>query len=276
VFPHLPRRPLPTRFEYEITIDVDHPWKYKHKPILVQLGGMLKALMRGGDFRERWNTLLGTPDPFDVLPVVRSMCPADKTRVFFLVGGSHANDSRFDLGMKPYRQLVKIWQQAGYELGVHPSYESCLDPGKTRAEKESLEAVVGPVEISRQHYLRYRLPDTFQALASLGIRREYSLCLSSKPGAATGVALPYRWFDLVRNRETGMTMVPAMVMDRALQQGMGCNPDAAGEVIAEWIGKVRSVSGRFVLILHNETFSESGEWKGWTKVIRQSVELLQR
>lgn len=272
--PHAERNPPP--FDYEITIDVDHPWKYRNKPFGVQLGGLVKDVALGREVGKRLGTFLGGKDPFDVLATVRAMCPAEKTKVFFLVGGTHPHDSRFNLSMPAYQRLVQEWIAAGFDIGLHPSYQAGMDSQLMTDEKHALEAIVGPVWLSRQHYLRYRLPETFRQLADMGIQREYTLCLSGKPGAPTGVALPYRWFDLIANEATEMVMVPAMVMDRTLQQYMGLSPHQAQATITEWIAKIKAVSGRFVIILHNETFSESGEWKGWRSVIQHTLAQLKQ
>ena len=88
--------------------------------------------------------------------------------------------------------------------------------------------------------------------------------------------MPYRWFDLERNTATSLVLVPAMVMDRSLLKYQGLQPSQAQTAIAKAISQIKAVGGKFVIILHNETFSESGEWKGWLSVIRKTVELLQQ
>jgi hypothetical protein len=273
--PHIPHFPSSPTFDYEITIDVDQPWKYLHKPWHVRWGGWLRARLRGADHRERWQALRSGQDPFDLLTIIQEICPAAKTKVFFLVGGDHPNDSRFDISQAAYQKYVLAYQQAGFELGIHPSYEAVDRPGLMPAQKAALEKVIGPVHISRQHYLRYRTPETLRALASAGIARDYTLCLSASTGAPTGVVLPYRWFDLQRNVATALTLVPAMVMDRTLLQYMQLDPAQATAEIAEQIAQTRTVGGRFVIILHNETFSDVGEWQGWLAVIRKMMQLLQ-
>ncbi len=275
LLPHLPHQLAPRRFDYEVTIDVDQPWKYLHKPLHVRWVGLLRELLRGTDTRERRAALAHGRDPFDALDVVRDLCPAEKTKVFFLVGGDHPHDSRFDIRMSAYKKYVLAYQAAGFELGIHPSYMAVDDPKILPAQKAALEAVVGPVHVSRQHFLRYRTPDTFRALIAQGIQRDYTLCRNQGPGAVTGVALPYRWFDLQRNVATALTLVPAMVMDRSLQQYMGVDPEQALDQIATAIAQTRAVGGKFVIILHNETFSDAGEWKGWRTTIRKMLQLLQ-
>jgi len=260
------------KFTWEITIDVDRPWKHAHKPWWVTLGSIVKSAgsRDWSGLRERFQQ----QDPFDTLSRVREICPPTKTTVFFLVDGDHALDSRYDLKMKPYQDYVKRWKEAGYRIGLHPSYRSSDEMPLIDQEKALLEAVVGSVKTSRQHYLRYRLPETFRRLESLGIMEDYSLCGHEDLGGRTGIAMPYPWYDLQQERETNLKMVPAVAMDRTLQQYLGSNPQSAFGKTAACIDYLRQTGGHFVLILHNETFSESGEWKGWTRWVDSTIQYL--
>jgi len=256
-------------FSYEITIDVDNPWKYRYKPFYVQWGGMAKDLLNGNweGLAERRKALFAKTDPFHTDALIRKLCPAEHTTLFYLVDGDHPNDSRFSLRLPAYADRVKAFQNAGYRTGIHPSYESHLDPIKTQSEKSLLESVAGPVDQSRQHYLRYSLPQTFRTLLDLGIKREYSVCPKNFAGPLSRIARSYPWYDLEAEEVTDLTLVPAVVMDRSLQQYIGLSPQEAITTIALQIQAVRQRQGHFVVILHNETFSESGEWKGWLPVI---------
>lgn len=260
-------------FSYEVTLDIDQPWKHRHKPFHVQAGGLLRALLRGHmhDLRERLRALAQGRDPFDTLDVVQRLCPADTTTVFFLAGRGHALDSRYDLHMPAYQAYVRRWQAAGFHIGVHPSYLSSDEPARIPAEKALVESVAGPVTRSRQHYLRYRLPDTLRALAAAGITQDYTLCGHEELGARTGIALPYFWYDLQAEASTALRLVPAVAMDRTLQQYLRLSPAAAFGRVSALIDTLRAEGGHFVLILHNETFSESGEWTGWLRWIQATL-----
>ncbi|MEM0996236.1 MAG: polysaccharide deacetylase family protein [Bacteroidota bacterium] len=267
--PHNPPRNQP-RFQYEITLDVDHPFKFAHKPAGVVLGGLLKDLLRGRWrlLRERWAYLRTGKDPFrDAVAAIKRLCPPERTRLFFLVGGNHPRDSRYDLRMASYRDYVQDFRESGYGIGLHPSYLTFQNAEQIATEKRRLESQVGTVEHSRQHYLRYRLPETFRYLCAAGIREEYTLCPVAGSGAKTGILRPYYWFDLEQDAVTPLRLHPAVVMDRNLQQYQGLDPEAALAEIRKWIAEVRKWNGKFVVILHNETFSESGEWQGWLPVI---------
>ena len=243
---------------------------------MLKWAGLLKCILKPREFSERWAAIFSGIDPYDVLEKVKSLCPAEKTKVFFLVGGKHIKDSRFDIAMPEYKKLVQDWQKAGFEIGLHPSYETFKNHDLLRQQKDVLTAVAGPIQISRQHYLRYALPTTFRDLIELGIKKEYSICPKSSVGLVTGISLPYLWYDLERNEPTTLEIVPAVAMDRALLTNLKLSPNQAIAVLKETILKLKECRGRFVLILHNETFSESGEWKGWLKVVEETMLELQR
>ena len=265
-----------SEFSYEVTIDVDHPWKHRFKPLHVRWGGFLRSLLRRDweSVQERWCALFKRKDPFDIDEEIQAGCPPDKTTLFFLVGGNHPRDSRFSLRLPAYSNKVRAYQQAGFHIGLHPSYLSSEREGILHQELKMLEQVTGKVTRSRQHYLRYRLPDTFQKLEAAGIEREYSTCFNAHLGPKTRISRPYPWFDLAANRVTDLEIVPAMVMDRTLLSYLKLGPAAALKQIFSQIDAVKNRGGHFVIILHNETFSDSGEWKGWSKILKQLMEHL--
>ena len=273
-FPWL--QPKPQTFTWEITIDIDQPWKYRHKPPHVMVGGLVRDLL-SGHFKAtaaRLRTHLGAPDPFDTLSEVTNICPPEKTTAFILAGRSHPLDSRFSLYMPGYQDYVRRWQAAGIRIGIHPSYLSSDQPDLITTEKVLLEKVTGPVTASRQHYLRYRLPSTFRTLLAAGIQQDYTLCGHEALGSRTGIALPYNWYDLQAEAATPLRLIPAVVMDRTLQQYLKLKPTAAFGQTCALIDTLRSYGGHFVLILHNETFSDSGEWAGWLQWIKATVAYL--
>ena len=88
------------------------------------------------------------------------------------------------------------------------------------------------------------------------------------------MAVPYPWYDIQERKESSLWIRPAQVMDRALQRYAGIEPEAASSEIIAMIDKVRAVNGNFILILHNETFSENGDWRGWKPVCIRVIEKL--
>ncbi len=277
-FPQLKALPLPgSSFDFEITFDLDFPWKYRHKPLVVQAGGFVKDLIRGrfSSLRERTATLLTDRDPYFTFDQLFAHFPPEKTRFFFLIDRHSPHDSRFTWRLPALQQLIRDIRDRGYALGIHPSYNSFLDPAMIRAETEALRQLTGSdISASRQHFLRYRLPETFRTLIDLGIRDEYSLCAFHTGGFPTGMAAPYPWYDLEAERATDLMLHPTLLMDRSLEAYLRVAPGDVAAHFARWIEATKAVGGLFTLLLHNDCLSESGEWKGWREPVLSATQAL--
>ncbi|MEM7367999.1 MAG: polysaccharide deacetylase family protein [Bacteroidota bacterium] len=272
----LPGLPSP-QFDFRITIDVDNPWKYLHKGVGIALGGAGKDVLHGrwGQLLERIRTHFNKKDPYDTFDELFVLCPPDKTQFFFLLDRHSPFDSRFFPKTPAYRHLMQEIRRKGYRCGIHPSYTTPLNPSRLNSEKEALEAVLGEeITHSRQHFLRYKLPETFRSLQAMGIRDEFSSCLFQSGGFPAGMAQPYPWFDLEKNEQTDLMLWPTHIMDRSLEQYLGLSPDQALDHFQTIVNGCRIVGGTFVLLIHNDALSESEEWKGWSQTIRSMISYL--
>lgn len=266
-FPSLQSAPRTRReFDFEITFDIDHARKYQDKPMHIQLGGLLKDILRADvrQFRERIAVWLGAKDPFNTFEEIFRECPAEKTTFFFLIERRHPNDGRFTYRTPMLQRLIRSVHQRGYQIGIHPSFTTYKDGDAIQAETDALATLIEvPVRRSRQHFLRYRLPDTFRHLITAGIRDEYTLCAFETGGFPSGMAIPYPWFDLAANQETELLLHPTYIMDRSLQQYLALEPESAAVYVHDLIQKTREVAGTFTMLLHNDVLSQSGEWENW-------------
>lgn len=268
----------PPPFAAEITIDVDFPWKYRHKGWAGWGGGLARDLARLQPrvAAERLRTLVTRRDPYYTFAQLRDLCPPEQTRFFFLVSGRRTrHDSRYSWRHRPYQHLIQEIQAAGYGIGLHPSYATMTDPAQLARELGGLASVVDvPIRHSRQHFLRYRFPETPRQLLEAGIRDDYSLCRYDRGGFPGGMARPYPWFDLPRNHVTTLRLHPAQLMDRTLQAYLALDPSQALAHFHQLLDCTRTVGGTFSLILHNDSLSESGEWQGWSPTIREMITAL--
>ncbi len=262
----------PRQFVCQYTFDIDFPWKYRYKGLAVSGSGFGKDLLQGAWERmgERWQALVHQRDPNDTFGLIYEHFPVDQTRFFFLLDRNAPEDSRFTWRHPQYRTLIEQIVAKGYPVGIHPSYTSYLDPERLRMETEALADLVGTeVRASRQHFLRYQLPQTYRYLRQLGIWHEYTPCRFTDGGFPNGMALPYPWFDLVANEASDLLLHPAQIMDRTLQQYLGLSPEAATERVNQLLSATKAVRGTFLFLLHNDSLSESEEWKGWRRHILQ-------
>lgn len=259
---------------FQITLDIDEPWKHAHKTLPIQIGGIAKSLLYGDldSFKERIQSIFGKKDPFYIFPELgqpRNMI------LFFLLDHHDSRDGRHTWQNVAYRKLIQDCHKRGFQIGIHPSYTSSRVEGRIAFEKQKLEEIIeAPVKLSRQHFLRYRNPETFEALEACGIVHEYSLCPIHFCGYLRGMAIPFPWYDLKQERISNLMLHPVMVMDRALQKYQGFTAENAWDKIKQEAEICYSYGGEFVILWHNATLSESGEWKGWNKVWRNLLDFV--
>jgi hypothetical protein len=164
------------------------------------------------------------------------------------------------------RKLIKGVNNR-YNVGIHPSYQSDSDFHIVKNELNKLESITGkPITKSRLHFLRIAMPRTYQILENCGISEDYSMGFAELPGFRAGTCTPFRFYDLSVEKETNLYIVPFGVMDGTLNQYMGLNAASAVEKVKELAQQVRNVEGTMVTIWHNQSFSETREWKGWRSV----------
>ncbi|GAB4424525.1 MAG: hypothetical protein OHK0039_41770 [Bacteroidia bacterium] len=245
------------------TFDIDFPWLYLHKPAWVQAAGLGRDLLRGqaGARLHAWRS---GRDPYDTFEDIFARCVPTQTRFFFLIERSSPYDSRFTWRIPAYQALIRRVRDRGYTVGIHPSYRSSEIPGAIAAETAALARVLdAPVRHARQHFLRYRYPDTCRALLDAGIEHDYTLCRFDRAGFPCGMARPFGWYDLLAERQTPLRLHPTLVMDRSLQGYLRLDPAGAAVRLRELIATTRTYGGTFTMLLHNDTLSDTGDWRGW-------------
>ncbi len=271
-YPDLKRKPH--QFDYKITFDIDSPYLYKHKSLVVTLGSLTKNLFRLNisAISAQLKTVFGGTDPYDVYDDILERVDKEKTIFFFLIQRNSRHDGRHTHNSQPYRKLMKKISDSGIKVGIHPSYTSFRNKEMIRNEKEILEKCIEkPVIASRMHFLKYRLPETFEYLISAGIKEDYTLCPIHHSGFKSFMIRAYSWFDLSSNSETSITIYPTIVMDRSLQQYMKLNPEDAILEIRKMIDICKTYNGLFTILFHNDSLSETAEWKGWKPVFENTI-----
>ncbi|MEL6192884.1 MAG: hypothetical protein AAFR66_12580 [Bacteroidota bacterium] len=271
-FPQLERSKKESRVIW--TFDLDNPWKYKHKPFYVQWGGLLTDLLSGKwqQAGERVNALLGGRDPHDFYGLLADYFPKEKTHLFILLERKSKHDSRFTWRNPKLRELVISLKEAGYRLGIHPSYTTFLDEEQISFEKEKLEEWVNDIDSGRQHYLKVRYPETYQFYLQAGIVKDFSACLYHMTGFPMGMTRGFDWFDLGKNEKTPLRLQPTQIMDVSLKGYMGLSVEESIQEMDRIFSRVNEYSGDLCVLLHNEALSDSGEWKGWKEPILNWVQ----
>ncbi len=265
-------------YRYLPTIDIDHAYAYKHRPFHRMMGGVGRSLSKGrlNEIADRFRVLSGlAADPYDTYSYVRSLHERHQlpTLWFLLFADYGGNDNNIPVKGRGLSSLVK--DLSGWsEIGIHPSLSSNKKLTKLKQEIDGLSLLTGKeITRSRQHFLKFSFPATFQQLDELGITDEFSLGYASLPGFRAGIAHPFRFFNLTSNLATDLLLHPVPIMDVTFRDYLHADPEESLERIKQMISEVRSYNGELVTLWHNESLSDYGRWKGWRHVYEQIVSL---
>ena len=275
-FPELKIKPAP--FKYIPTIDIDEPFAFKHKGFMRNLGGFLNSGPRKikGEKRMRLKVLFGKErDPYDTYDMLEQWHSAHKNSpiFFFQVGKRSKFDKNPSLTNQAYRKLIQRISEK-YEIGIHPSYRSNLEPAELKVEIDSLQKVIGkPVEKSRQHYLKIRIPETYRNLIQYGIKEDYTMGYAGETGYRAGTSNPFFFYDLQKEEKTDLRIFPFLVMDGTLQEHLRLDTTEAIERIKMLISQSREVNGTFASLWHNSSLSNWGSWAGWREVYEEMLRM---
>jgi hypothetical protein len=183
-------------------------------------------------------------------------------RVFFFLLAE--NKSRYDRNLSPsshaLKQLIKfIYRQEGVP-GIHPSFNSTENPSLINREKKALEKIINHIVIkSRQHFLKFKTPETFRALSAAGILEDYSMQYPEMPGFRAGICLPYLWFDMEKDAISSLTLFPGCIMETTFRDDL----NIPAELTIDWYLRaweaVKQVNGCFIPIWHNDSLQETLE-----------------
>ena len=113
---------------------------------------------------------------------------------FYFMAADHSPyDSGYDPASPPVRRRIEDLMEQGFELGLHPSYGAFDDPLRLAEEKARMDAVLGTtVYGGRQHYLRFRVPDTWRQWEQVGLTYDATMAYAEYAGFRCGTCFPFR------------------------------------------------------------------------------------
>jgi hypothetical protein len=270
----------PQRFRATMTFDIDVAYAYKARSFLRTMLSAGKEMLsfNFSSFAHRMQVLAGQRnDPYDSYAyIVNSLSNEPVEHIFFFLLAKTL--TRYDRNVlatsKTLQHLVKELD-AFSTTGIHPSYFSSEKKELLKEEKQLLENMLNrPVTISRQHYLRWRLPSSFLQLEEEGILHDYSMGYAEMPGFRAGTCTPFSFFNLQKNETTKLTIHPITYMEGSFIEDMRMNPEATITLIEELIQTVKKVNGDFLSIWHNHTLSDHNMYKGWRKPYEATLRLV--
>lgn len=271
------------QFRIHITHDIDHPLCYTYPSNLLRTLGhnSLSTRQPLAGIRELLKNLRATwdwhRDPY-YLAIHRLMDLSDQhglNSTFFVMTersgrfDPYHNDPR----KEPYRRIIKEIVDRNHEIGIHPSYGTFLNPSKLAQEKARLDSILSvPSRKSRQHYLRFRVPETWRFLEESGVAEDSTLTFAEHVGFRCGTCHPFPTYDVKTNRQMKLVEEPLIVMDGSLKHYMRLTPEQGKDITIKLAQRCQAVGGTFNLLWHNSSLY--GGWDEWAKIYEDILEHL--
>lgn len=249
-------------FSYIPTYDIDMAWSFRNKGFWRNAGGFL----RSPSFERLQVLLYLKQDPFDAYEYLDELHKKHNLDpvYFFLVADTV---SRYDKNISPARkQLQQLIRKhaAAYRFGIHPSWKSNKDFSIVLKEKEYLETLTKkPVKDSRQHYIYFNLPVTFENLLKSGIRNDYSMGYGSINGFRASVAAPFYWYDLEKETTTPLRLHPFCFMDANSFYEQKQQVETSFDELMYYYEVCKEVNGQLITIFHNNFLGSDRQFNGW-------------
>lgn len=264
-------------YTFQPSFDIDYAWAYRNRPFWRKLAAGLKDILKLDfvRFSDRLAVLLGKKkDPYYNFSTIEELHRDRQKPIFFwLIGNYGEFDKNTHYNNAEFRQLI-FRTSAEHEAGIHPSYASNYSKGTADIELKRLESICRKkITKSRQHFLKIKFPETYQKLLEMGISDDYSLGYAEFPGFRASISGSFFWYDLSSEKETTLRIHPFMIMDVTLNLYCKLQPDEAIEVSKKIIDNCKSVGGTLITVWHNNSLSEKDNWKGWTALYQNILDM---
>jgi hypothetical protein len=261
-------------FKFIPSYDIDIAYSYLAKGFLRSMGGFAQSI-RNRDLdsiKKRWKVLWGKEkDPYDAyewLDALHLYCKVKPIYFFLVAQAQYGYDRNIPTSSKLLQELIAYFA-AVYKVGIHPSWQSSIsgDNNIVQEEKEWLEVIIERrVEHTRQHYIKFTLPEGYRRLIDCGLLKDYSMGYGSINGFRASVASSFYWFDLENNETTGLRIFPFCFMDANAFYEQKLSPQKAYEELIHYYNIVKKFNGLLITIWHNNFLGTDKNLAGWREI----------
>lgn len=207
-------------------------------------------------------------DPFNTFSLLMDYAESGnvKANFFFIPGKIGEEDIFYDINDLQVKQTIKEILKRGHLIGIHPGMRTFLNQSQLRIEIDRLKQIGVNVTSGRQHYLRYRLPDTWGIWDAVGLKFDFGMSYHENPGFRCGVANAFPAFDVRIGKTLNLTLSPTVLMDQALMKY--CKTSEEFRAIAMQLKTVcKKYHAEFVFLWHPENIN-TPEWQPYSEILK--------
>lgn len=266
LWPRLQR--LPRQGQSLISHDVDWPFyaygKSKARMAKEAIADAIKRRNFQSAFKKGaaiWRTRNGnySGDPFNTFHwLMKQSEEAGLRSAFYFITEETVPgiDGNYSIDNPEIQRVLREIHDRGHEIGLHPSYDTYLNPERIKFQYEKLLEVAESNRIvqqqwgGRQHYLRWKAPDTWQHWEDAGLQYDSTLSYADAPGFRCGVCYEYSVFNLRTRTALKLKERPLIIMEQTVMQ-MNLHRDETLHRIKTLQAQCKRFEGNFTLLWHN-------------------------
>lgn len=186
-----------------------------------------------------------------------------KSSFYFLVQDLVDQDYRYNIeDLKGELHYIK---DCGWEVGLHGCHTSYNNLEDIKYRKKKLENILGKKVIGyRNHYLRLKVPDTWQFLSEAGFKYDTTLGYSNCAGFRNGMCHPFKPFNLKSDKEIDILEFPLNIMDGSIfssfinGNSMNLSLEDAWNLTKNLIDTTEQYRGVITILWHNTSMQGNG------------------
>lgn len=264
-------------FRFMPSYDIDIAWSYKNKGLARNAGALLRNFSRGNfaETKNQLSVLSGKKtDVYDAYLWMDTLHKNFSLRpLYFILAALETTpfDKNIDPNHPAMQTLIKAFSASGI-VGMHPSYFTENNDRLFASEKSTLANVSGkPVYISRQHYIKFRFPQTCHQLIENSITDDFSMGYGTHLGFRAGTSCSFLWYDLQNEQATTLKIHPFCFMDTTAHYEQQLSAATAFERLQKMADQIKASNGQLITIFHNFSLGTAAEWSGWREAYRTFV-----
>lgn len=209
-------------------------------------------------------TLFGRSDPLWTFPLFVEMeRRLNFTASYFFQAGGPKRNGRayYSLSEPRVRTFINELLEAGFEVGLHGTYQSAFDGVRFLREKAALARLIEQEPAGhRQHYVRMDYATTLPIYERAALQYDMTLSHAEHEGYRNQFSYPYYPFNHDADRPYRFLELPTVIMDVTLGGYRELSSAQAWQVIQEWLERTCARRGCLTLLWHNIW---DGEYPGY-------------
>mgnify|MGYP000872137941 CR=1 FL=1 len=251
-------------------IDIIHNWKL-HSPFDASkmfIKGNFKESMQipFSAVSRKWNPLWNFRDIIKLESKYNA-----KSSFYFLTLNPRERD--FSYRIEDLEADLGVISDSGWEVGLHGGHESYNNLVDVKKKKQKLEKVLGKKVIGyRNHYLRFKVPNTWELLSKAGFKYDSTFGYADCAGFRNGMCHPFKPFNADTGQQIDILEIPLTIMDCTLfRDYMRLDMEKAWECTKNLIDTVEQYNGVITILWHN-TYMQEENLEYYEKILKYCSE----